>query len=121
MRGVWIPQFMHLSAHIQLKHLRCVLHINCASIKTLCALIANTKEWSSHCDATETNPNRNHEVMDSIPGLAQWVKDLALPLSCSVGCRYGLNLALLWLWYRPVATAPTRPLAWDIHVPWVWP
>ena len=25
-----------------------------------------------------TNPTRNHEVVSSIPGLAQWVKDLAL-------------------------------------------
>ena len=34
--------------------------------------------WSSCCGAVETNPAKNHEVVGSIPGLAQWVKDLML-------------------------------------------
>ena len=33
-------------------------------------------------------------------------------MSCSVGCRLGLDPALLWLWGRPAATLPIRPLAW---------
>ena len=34
---------------------------------------------SSRCGAVEMNPTRNLEVAGSIPGLAQIVKDLALP------------------------------------------
>ena len=34
-------------------------------------------------------------------------------MSCGVGRRHGLDLALLWLWYRPAAVAPMRPLAWE--------
>ena len=50
-----------------------------------------------------------------IPGLPQWVKDLALAVSCCVGCRRGWNPELLWLWCRPAAIALIRPLplAWE--------
>ena len=34
-------------------------------------------------------------------------------MSCGVGHRRGLDLVLLWLWRRPAATAPIRPLAWE--------
>ena len=34
-------------------------------------------------------------------------------MSCGVGQRLGLDPALLWLWRRPVATTPIRPLAWE--------
>ena len=44
-----------------------------------------------------TGATRNREVTGLIPGLAQWVKELAL----------------LWLWCRLAATALIRPLAWE--------
>ena len=34
-------------------------------------------------------------------------------MSCGVGCRQGWDQALLWLWCRPGAVAPIRPLAWE--------
>ena len=60
-----------------------------------------------------TNPSRNREVEGLIPGLAQWVKDPALAVSCGVDRRCSSDPALLWLWCRPAATASIRPLAWE--------
>ena len=75
-----------------------------------------TQGWSSCHGAVETNLTRNHEVVDLIPGLAQWVKDLVLPVSCGVGCKRSSDLALLWLWQRPAAVALIQPLAWNLHM-----
>ena len=35
-------------------------------------------------------------------------------MSCGIGCRSRLDLALLWLWYRLVAIAPIQPLTWEL-------
>ena len=35
-------------------------------------------------------------------------------MSCGVGCRCVLDPALPWLWHRPVAIAPNRPLTWEL-------
>ena len=53
--------------------------------------------WSSPCGTAETIPTRNHEVAHPWPSHPWPVKDLAL----------------LWLWHRPAAAAPIRPLAWE--------
>ena len=52
--------------------------------------------------------------------MRRWVRSLA-SLSgltvwhcCELWCRCGSDLALLWLWHRPAATTPIRPLAWEL-------
>ena len=35
-------------------------------------------------------------------------------MSCGVGCRHSLHLALLWLWCRPAAITLIRSIAWEL-------
>ena len=35
-----------------------------------------------------------------------------MAMSCGVGCRRGSDPLWLWLWRRPTAVAPIKPLAW---------
>ena len=52
------------------------------------------------------NLTNNHEDASSIPSLAQWVKVSSTAMSCGIGRRHGLDLALLQLWCRLAAAAP---------------
>ena len=62
------------------------------------------------------NPTSIHEDVSLTPGLAQWVKDPGISMSCGVGHRRSLDPMLLWLWRRLAATAPIGPLAWELPI-----
>ena len=44
-----------------------------------------------------------------------------MSVSCGVDRRHGSDPQLLWLWCRPEAIAPIRPLAGNLYMPWVRP
>ena len=54
----------------------CLNHL--VNFRTKIKIKTCKKKWSSHCGAAEMNPTSDHEVMGSITGLTQWIKDLAL-------------------------------------------
>ena len=48
--------------------------------------------WGSCCGAVEMNPARIHEDVGLIPGISQWIRDLALP---ALWCRSQMQLGIL--------------------------
>ena len=68
---------------------------------------------SSRSSAVETKPTRNHEVASFNPWPCAVSYGCGVAVSCGSGRRHGRDLALLWLWCRPPAVAPIRPLAWE--------
>ena len=59
-----------------------------------------------------TNPTRNREVASSIPALAQWVKDLALP---ELWCRLRSDVAVAVVQARGYSSNSTPSLRTSIY------
>ena len=61
-----------------------------------CVGVLKKAGGSSCCGEAKMNPTSIIEHPGLIPGLAQWVGDLAIAVSCGVGYRCGFDSVLLW-------------------------
>ena len=82
MMTLWhIPSCLNLEKQHEKKkeRLKCIM-LSCTrlDISDHIGTTSNMEDRSSHCGAVERNPTSIHEVVGSIPGLAQWLGNLAL-------------------------------------------
>ena len=80
----------------------------------------NCRSGSSCCGSVVSNPTRIYDDVGLIPDLLSLGWGSSIAMSCGVGHRCGLDLMLLWQWHRPAATAPIRPLTWNLYMQQVW-
>ena len=77
----------------------------------ICSFKKSYLLWSSCCSSAVMDPTSIQEDAGLLLGSTQWVKDLAVAVSCSVGHRHSSDFTFLWLWYRPTTAALIQPLA----------
>ena len=74
---------------------RATVYMPVANVFSMCFVLRKPRARSSRHGAAETNSTRNPEVADSIPGLAQRVKDLVFhELWCRSQMRLGSGIAV---------------------------
>ena len=59
-----------------------------------------SRKLTGHCKPAIMETNKNH------------IKKRIIAVGCGIGHRYGLDLALLWLWHRLAAIILIGPLTW---------
>ena len=102
------------------KSINMIYHINKLKKKKLYNYINRCRKsflLGSSCHGSAvTNHTSIHENVGFILGLAQWIKEPSVAVSCGVGHRRSSDPALLWLWYRLAAVTLIRP--GNFHMLW---
>ena len=72
------------------------------------------KIWSFRCGSACYKPDEYPWGCRFNPWPCSVGYGSCVAMSCGVGHRCSLELALLWLWHSLASAAPIRPLAWEL-------